>query len=92
MQRIPLNIQEGRGTITLGVEGGTGRIPLSIEHVREEYIDYPIYDGPYIVTPEIEAFVLPVKEHAMRDDLIIREIPYYETSNPAGGYTAIIGG
>ena len=81
MQRIPLKVLESANTIL-----------LQIERVHEQYVDYPIYDGSYIVTPEIEAFVLPVKEHAMRDDLIIREIPYYETSNDKGGYTAIIGG
>ena len=54
--------------------------------------DLPYYEGSYDVIPEIEAFILPVKNQAMRNDLIIHEIPYYETSNDKGGYTAIIGG
>jgi len=52
----------------------------------------PYYDGEYRVIPALDAQVLPTNGKRMRDDVVVTEIPYYETSNPQGGYTAIIGG
>lgn len=50
------------------------------------------YDGPYTVTPRVEAQTLPTTYKTMAHDVTVLEIPYYETSNLSGGYTAIIGG
>lgn len=51
-----------------------------------------LYDGSY------EAIPLPYTQQSFRtaqrileQDIIVKEIPYYETSNNAGGYTVIIG-
>ncbi len=52
----------------------------------------PYYTGEYTVTPSLDAQILDTQGKAMRDDVVVLEIPYYETSNPQGGYTAIIGG
>ena len=54
--------------------------------------DFPNYDGEYEATPSIAEQVLPTKNKSMLEDFVVREIPYAETSNPSGGYTAIIGG
>lgn len=54
--------------------------------------DLPYYTGEYTVTPSLDAQILDTQGKAMRDDVVVLEIPYYETSNPQGGYTAIIGG
>ena len=61
----------------------------TIEIIRR---DFPNYEGEYEATPNIEEQILPTKNKSMIDDLVIHEIPYFETSNPSGGYTAIIGG
>lgn len=53
---------------------------------------YPNYEGDYEVTPRVEDIILETKERSMQDDLTILAIPYYETTNLSGGYTAIIGG
>ena len=50
-----------------------------------------IYDGDYEVTPRVESQTLNTRSKAMRDDLTILAIPYYETSNPTGK-TVYIGG
>ena len=51
------------------------------------------YDGDYIVIPKaFQEQVLPTNGKAMIDDVTVREIPYYETSNEYGGYTVNIGG
>lgn len=52
-----------------------------------------IYDGEYTVTPRpYEAVILETQSKVMTDDVTVREIPYYTTTNLSGGYTAIIGG
>lgn len=50
------------------------------------------YDGPYDVTPMPYTMqILPTSNLVMSEDVNVREIPYYETSNTSGGYTATIG-
>lgn len=49
------------------------------------------YDGPYIVIPKVEGQTLETDGKTMQDDVTVTAIPYYQTSNPQGGYTVIIG-
>lgn len=49
------------------------------------------YKGAYEVTPATTAQVLETARKVMRDDLTIKEIPYAEVSNAAGGNTISIG-
>lgn len=50
------------------------------------------YEGPYTVRPAPhEEQVLGTRGKRMADDVTVQEIPYYLTSNPSEGYTAIIG-
>lgn len=49
------------------------------------------YKGNYEVTPAITAQVLETARKVMRDDVTVKEIPYAEVTNPAGGTTIIIG-
>ena len=56
-------------------------------------LDAEYYTGEYEVTPQARSnVVLDTSGKLMTDDVTVFEIPYYETTNPAGGYTAIIGG
>ena len=63
---------------------------------QSEYItvitsDAPDYEGSYVVTPKAHSeTVLPTNNRVMRDDVTVLRVPYYETSNPSGGYTAYI--
>lgn len=51
-----------------------------------------IYTGPYKVTPKVnETQTLLTQLKAMTNNVVVAEIPYYETSNTSG-LTAIIGG
>ena len=91
-REIDLNVLESNRKVPLKVDS-SGPIPMTLEQVRIIYDSpYPPYTGPTIVTPEIDAQLLPTQKTLVLDDIIIRAIPYYETSNPSGGYTAIIGG
>lgn len=49
-----------------------------------------VYNGPYSVTPSVDAQTLNTKEKTMVDDVTIQKIPYYEVSNNSGGLTATI--
>ena len=67
-----------------------GNISLgAIEIVKR---DLPNYEGDYEATPSVREQVFPTKDRSMREDFVVHKIPYFETSNPSGGYTAIIGG
>ena len=51
-----------------------------------------VYKGSYSITPKAwEEQVLETKSKVLTDNMAIKEIPYYETSNKSG-LTAIIGG
>ncbi len=55
-------------------------------------IDGPPYVGETEVTPRTVQQTLPTKDHMVKRDITVKAIPYYETTNLSGGYTAIIGG
>lgn len=50
------------------------------------------YTGSYDVTPKIYEQKLTTKNKTMHDNVIVKSIPYYETSNVSNGTTVIIGG
>lgn len=50
-----------------------------------------VYDGEYIATPTTSEQILETKGKVMADDVTVLEIPYFETTNLAGGYTVYIG-
>lgn len=49
------------------------------------------YDGEYEVTPTTTAQTLKTAQRFLDKDVEIKEIPYAETSNNAGGETVYIG-
>jgi hypothetical protein len=49
------------------------------------------YTGSYEVTPRADEQILDTANKIMSDDVTIKEIPYAEVTNPAGGITVIIG-
>ena len=59
---------------------------------KDTIINVDEYTGQYIVTPlpELEQ-ILRTDNKILKHDITVEPIPYYETSNDAGGYTVIIG-
>lgn len=53
--------------------------------------EYDWYEGAYEITPKINEQVMPTQDKTMREDVTIFAIPYAETTNIGGGYTATIG-
>lgn len=56
--------------------------------VREDVIPYM---GEYNITPKVEAQTIPTAQKFMTDDVQIKAIPYFETSNNFDGETVYIG-
>lgn len=54
-------------------------------HEAEEY-----YTGPYTATPKVYEQTLSTKDKLMTDNVSIKSVPVYETSNLAGGKTFYI--
>ena len=54
--------------------------------------EYERYDGDYTVTPLAScAQVLLTKDKVLTKDVVIEEIPFWETSNESDGKTVYIG-
>ena len=49
------------------------------------------YNGDYVVTPSVKEQFLKTANKKMLDDVTIKEIPFFETSNNSGGNTVYIG-
>ena len=72
-----------------GALSGTPEVSGSVTLPQSR--DVPAYEGDYIVTPELETFVMPTNGLRMTDDVIVREIPVTYTSNLYDGITVVIG-
>ena len=52
-----------------------------------------IYEGDYDVIPlAFQETVLKTKNKKLVDNIVVKEIPYYETTNLSGGNTVYIAG
>lgn len=77
---IPLKIREDEPIKLKVSEGGGGGG------------DYPYYSGQVVVTPKVrESTELRTKDTIVLQNIMVEEIPYYETSN-LKGTTFIVGG
>lgn len=47
--------------------------------------EYDIYGGEYKIVPKT------FEERVLKEDVVVKEVPFYETSNDSGGITAYIG-
>ena len=52
--------------------------------VYEVAKDWDPFEGPYVVIPKVVDQTLPTKHKVMRDDVLVTEIPYAETTNIHG--------
>ena len=78
--------------INVKFSGGSQSFKADFDNVQTvpEYVNDP-YEGEYTVTPKVEAQTMFTKDKVMMDDVTIKEIPIYRTSNTSGGNTVFIG-
>lgn len=50
-----------------------------------------VYDGPYEVTPKVESQTMHTAQKYMAENVRIKSIPFFETSNESDGKTVYIG-
>ena len=84
MQKLTLSIQP-RAPVGLDIES---RKELSLELENGHSVDW--YSGSYEVTPTRQEQSLPTRSKVMREDVVVHEIPWFETANPYGK-TFVIG-
>lgn len=76
------------GAICAGDKPLSGTIPGTLEF--HYLVDVPEYEGPYEVTPQVEAQTLETAGKIMKNDVAVKAIPIYEVSNTSGGSTVYI--
>lgn len=86
---IPLTVSEDVD-ISLGVTEQQEQITLTVTEGGGS--EYPYYVGETTVIPKVREDVeLQTAQKALLENIVVKEIPYYETSN-VKGKTFIIGG
>lgn len=69
------------------------KIPVRFRDLQEitgEPPEVDLYEGSYEVTPKVDAQTIPTAQKFLTEDMRIKEIPYFVTSNNAGGDTVYI--
>lgn len=78
-------------SLTIDVVPVINDIEITIDNVNRVPTEvFEKYQGDYEVIPKRETQILNTKEKVMSDDVTIREIPFYQTSNLSGGTTCYI--
>ena len=54
------------------------------EVIEVQYVGGDVYDGDYVVVPKTETQVLPTRSKVMADDVTVKEVPFFQTSNTYG--------
>lgn len=86
--KIPLKV-----TVDVGVSLSVGeQEQISLVVTEGGGSEYPFYTGETTVTPKVnEPVELETAKTTLLENIVVEEIPYYETSN-VKGKTFIIGG
>lgn len=67
------------------IQGRLNAEGILIGEVGFPKCDYPeAYDGDYEVTPKVYLQTLDTDDKYMREDVQVKAIPYFETSNESG--------
>lgn len=64
---------------------------VPFNHFQHVSVEAFSYDGAYDVTPTTEPQTLKTKNKYLKDDVVVKSIPYSEIANVANGITVIIG-
>lgn len=93
--RIKVQFSQSRTRLPVKLRTDTGMRYLDVEfsdfqQVTIEHKPAP-YTGTYEITPAVESQTLPTAQKLMTQDMQIKAIPYFETSNDFDGETVYIG-
>lgn len=80
MEHINLSIKPRAPVgLSLAVKQQPIKVSVALAGGHMEY-----YEGAYEVTPKTVSQSLPTAQKTLKQDVLVHEIPYYETSNPSG--------
>lgn len=94
---------ETNAQIKTTLESNDAQVSAAYEDSREQFdtdfgelfyggdVNIEEYEGAYEVTPSVKAQTLKTAEKKMKQDVLVKEIPYAEVSNAASGKTVTIG-
>ena len=97
-------IEDATGEVSITTDGG-GAVSInddadgSLEVIADGEMgiitevvggDLPYYTGDYVVTPTMEQQSLNTKDKILTNNVTVKKIPMYETTNLSGGTTVYI--
>ena len=85
---IKLNVLNSNGSNSFG--DGQLRAKINCIQYVEKIVDAVYYDGSYNVTPKLETQILETKQKFMKNNVTIKEVPVFRTTNSSGGTTVYI--
>lgn len=89
--RINVTFDYKEQRFSAGFEDVEKRFSANFEDITVVTAGAEEYTESYEITPGVERQTLPTEKKLMKQDLIVKEIPYYAVSNNFG-QTIIIGG
>ena len=89
--RMDVNFSESTQSFATKMDGLDQKFDANFEHTQEvTVVNGTPYKGPYEVTPRVVGQTMETRNKVMTDDVTIRAIPVYRTSNQSGGTTVYI--
>ena len=89
--RINVTFDSKEQRFSAGFEDAEKRFSANFGDVTVVTAGAEEYAGSYEVTPKVESQILPTEDRIMKQNLTVKEIPYYAVSNNFG-QTIVIGG
>lgn len=89
---IRLHFQATNRALPIKFQTEGQSIPVTFRNVQCVAVNTQAepYTGAYVVTPRVDGQTLATTGKLMTDDVTIKAIPYYDTTNAAGGSTVYI--
>lgn len=94
MPNVAILLEGTLENVDFHLKGGFHNTEIKLEGTFGTIIGgaYPVYEGPYVVTPKVVEQEFDTDHKSMKDDLLVEAIPFVEVSNIYGGTTITIGG
>lgn len=67
-------------------------IPIKFKQFQQITVkpDVELYEGEYNITPDVEAQIIPTANKFLSEDVTVKQIPFFNVGNTAGGSTVYI--
>lgn len=90
--KINLSIQNDKVPVPLDISNNNEAIQFGTDvKIEPKFIGAEEYDGSYTITPlAYEDQVLETENKLCVNDIVVKRVPKWKTSNTSGGYTFYI--